>query len=98
MHEKNKHPLPAAAAIEYDRKRDGATRLTARGRGIIAEKIIDCAIRHGVPVRRDPSLVEVLSRLHINEEIPPELYRAVAEILAFLYKMNEKHREQSRRP
>jgi len=85
--------ISVAAAIEYDSGRDQAPRLTAKGRGAIAEKIIELARKHKVPIRKDPSLVEILSRLDIDQEIPPELYRAVAEIFAFLYEMNEKHRD-----
>ncbi len=88
--------ISVAAAVEYHGARDQAPRLTAKGRGAIAEKIIELAQKHKVPIRKDPSLVEILSRLDIGEEIPPELYRAVAEIFAFLYKMNEKHRDLGR--
>ncbi|MCK9273906.1 MAG: EscU/YscU/HrcU family type III secretion system export apparatus switch protein [Syntrophales bacterium] len=84
-----------AAAIAYDGEKDRAPRITAKGKGVIAEKIISCAVKNGIPIRKDPSLVEILSRLHIDEEIPPELYHAVARIFAFLYRINEEHREFS---
>lgn len=95
MTSRKEPPIPTAAALSYDAERDGAPRLTAKGRGIVAENIIALALRHRVPLRKDPALVELLSRLDIDEEIPPELYRAVAEILAFIYRMNEKHRDDS---
>ena len=83
-----------AAAIEYDNKKDTAPRLTAQGRGSIAEKIIKLAVEHNIPIRKDPALVEILSRLDIDKEIPPELYKAIAEILAFVYSVNEQYRER----
>lgn len=83
-----------AAAIRYDAERDEAPRLTAKGGGHVAERIIELARRHDIPVREDKALVEVLSRLDIDRQIPPELYRAVAEILAFVYSANEQYRER----
>jgi flagellar biosynthesis protein len=57
---------------------------------VVAEKIIDIARKQGIPVKDDPDLVEVLSRLDLDEEIPPELYVIVAELLAFVYSLNRK--------
>jgi flagellar biosynthesis protein len=81
-----------AAALKYDGKRDSAPRVTARGKGAIAEKIIELAKKHKVPVKENPALAQILSRLDIDEQIPPELYKAVAEILAFVYSLNERYR------
>ncbi len=83
---------PVAVALEYDRTRDAAPRVTARGKGSAAEKIILLAKKHGVPIKEDPALVRILSRLDIDEQIPAELYRAVAEILSFVYSLNERYR------
>ncbi|HPQ68877.1 MAG TPA: EscU/YscU/HrcU family type III secretion system export apparatus switch protein [bacterium] len=77
-----------AAAITYDTKKDRAPRLTAKGMGVIAEKIIEKAIAANVPLREDPDLASALAKLPLGDEIPPELYQAVAEVLAFLYKLN----------
>ncbi len=77
-----------AVALRYDSGRGNAPKITAKGEGHIAEKIIEIAEQHGVPVKDDPDLIEVLSKLDINEEIPPEIYVAVAELLAFIYSMN----------
>lgn len=84
---------PQAVALQYDGKKDAAPRVTARGRGIIAEKIIELARKHDVPIKNDPALVQILSKLDIDEQIPSEIYKAVAEILAFVYSVNEKRRE-----
>jgi flagellar biosynthesis protein len=80
-----------AAALEYDAESDAAPRVVARGRGTIAEKIIALAREHNIPIRSDPGLVQLLSRLEIDEQIPVELYRAVAEILAFVYQANSRY-------
>ncbi|HLA27719.1 MAG TPA: EscU/YscU/HrcU family type III secretion system export apparatus switch protein [Syntrophales bacterium] len=84
---------PLAAALKYDDKKDAAPRVTAKGRGITAEKIIELAKKHGIPLKNDPALAQILSKLDIDEQIPSELYRAVAEILAFVYSVNNKKRE-----
>ncbi|MFH1155845.1 MAG: EscU/YscU/HrcU family type III secretion system export apparatus switch protein [Pseudomonadota bacterium] len=79
-----------AVALRYDYKRDTVPRVTAKGAGPVAQKILDLANEHGVPIKQDPDLVEVLSRLDIQEEIPADIYVAVAELLAFIYAMNSK--------
>ncbi len=79
-----------AVALRYLRGRDDAPRIVAKGRAWLAEKILQVARAHSIPVQRDDDLVEVLVRLDLNQIIPPELYRAVAEILAYLYRMNAK--------
>jgi len=83
-----------AAAIEYDNKKDAAPKVTAKGRGSIAEKIIKLAMEHNIPIKEDPALVQILSRLDIDEQIPVEIYKAIAEILAFVYSINEQYRER----
>ena len=80
----------AAAAIRYKQREDPAPRLVAKGVGIIAEKIIEAAKEAGVPIHEDPDLLTLLMTLNINEVIPPEMYVAVAEVLAFIYRMNKK--------
>ncbi|MFO7752565.1 MAG: EscU/YscU/HrcU family type III secretion system export apparatus switch protein [Desulfobacteraceae bacterium] len=79
-----------AVALTYDKARDDSPRVKAKGEGIIAEKIIDVARKHDVPVKDDPDLIEILSKLDIDEQIPPEIYVAVAELLAFVYSLNSK--------
>ncbi|HUV49829.1 MAG TPA: EscU/YscU/HrcU family type III secretion system export apparatus switch protein [Anaerolineae bacterium] len=91
---KDKKETTIAAAIKYDGKKDQAPRVTARGRGAIAEKIIELAKKHSVPIKEDPALAQILSRLDMDEQIPAELYKAVAEILAFVYSLNERYRGQ----
>jgi flagellar biosynthesis protein len=83
-----------AAAIRYDSAKDDAPRLTAKGKGHMAEKIIELARKHNIPIRTDQALVHILSKLDLDQQIPPDLYRAVAEILAFVYSANESYRER----
>ena len=90
--DKGKKKQTIAAALAYDRSKDAAPRVSARGKGVIAERILDLAREHGVPIKEDPALAQVLSRLDIDEQIPVELYRAVAEILAFVYRLNDRYR------
>ncbi len=93
---KAKEPVhKLAAAIKYDSAGDSAPQVTASGRGIIAEKIIAIAEENGIPIKNDPDLVQILSKLNVGAEIPVELYRAVAEILAFVYSLNENQRSSS---
>lgn len=79
-----------AVALRYQKEKDNAPRITAKGRGKIAEKILEVAKKHGIPVHEDRDLVEVLSKLEIEKEIPPHLYKVIAEILAFIYRVNKK--------
>lgn len=77
-----------AAALGYDRGRDRAPRLLARGGGDVAKAIVDQAARHDIPIERDPDLLQCLLPLANGDEIPVAAYEAVAVILAFLYEQN----------
>lgn len=84
-----KHTPPkSAVALHYDGK--NAPRLTAKGRGSIAEEIITLAREHGVPLHEDKELVGLLAQLELYDEIPRELYIAVAEVIAFAYMVTGK--------
>jgi len=77
-----------AAAIRYEKGKDSAPRLIAKGKGVVADKILEVARRHGIPIREDRELVQMLASLDLYQEVPPDLYKAVAEILAFIYSLN----------
>lgn len=79
-----------AVALGYARGETAAPKVTAKGRGPVAEKILAVARQHGVPVHSDPDLVEVLAALDLDMEIPEEIYAVVAELLAFVYRTNNK--------
>ncbi|MEC2160283.1 EscU/YscU/HrcU family type III secretion system export apparatus switch protein [Virgibacillus halodenitrificans] len=80
----NKH-VQKAAALKYDQSNQAAPVVSASGKGLTAENIINKAKENNIPVLEDPSLVELLAELNINEKIPEELYQAVAEVFAFIY-------------
>ncbi len=73
-----------AAALRYKPEETAAPEVVALGEGTFAEKIIALAKEAGVPIHEDPELAYTLSSLEIGQEIPVELYRAVAEVLAFI--------------
>jgi flagellar biosynthesis protein len=78
-----------AVALKYDAATESAPRVVAKGRGLVAEKIIALAREQGIPMREDPDLVQMLTQLDLNQEIPPTLYKVVAEVLAFVYRLNQ---------
>ncbi|MBN1522178.1 MAG: EscU/YscU/HrcU family type III secretion system export apparatus switch protein [Candidatus Aureabacteria bacterium] len=81
-----------AVALGYDESRDSAPKVLAKGTGLLAERIIELAKKYGIHTYEDPDLVEVLSAVEIDNEIPRELYRAVAEVLAFVYRLNSNYK------
>lgn len=74
--------------MRYDPNKDTAPKVSAVGRGEVAEKMLEVARRHGVPIYEDLDLAAALCKLDLDEAIPPELYRVVAEVLVFIYRMN----------
>jgi flagellar biosynthesis protein len=79
-----------AVALRYDTSRDTSPKMVAKGTGELAEKIIALAKEHGIPIQEDADLVEILAKLDLNADIPPDTYLVVAEILAFIYRANTK--------
>jgi flagellar biosynthesis protein len=71
---------------------DAAPKLVAKGQGNLAKRILELAIEHGVPIQRDPDLAAALEPLEIDSVIPPELFHAVAVVLATLYRANNNAR------
>ncbi len=80
-------------AVRYDAARDRAPRIVAKGRGAVAARILEMAREYGIPIHEDPELIEALARLDVAEQIPPELYAAMAEVLTFIYRANKKKRD-----
>ncbi len=81
--------IKKAVALMYDRKRDDAPRIVASGHGGIAEQILSLAREANIPMHSDKALVDTLLKFEINTEIPPELYKAVAEVLALIYSFDK---------
>ncbi|MCI5540187.1 FlhB-like flagellar biosynthesis protein [Campylobacter lanienae] len=78
--------IKKAVALGYNKDRDNAPKVLASGKGEVAKKIIEAAKIHKIPIKEDSDLVEILSKVDINQEIPPNLYKAVAEVFSFLYR------------
>ncbi len=83
MSESTRPPPSIAVALHYDG--DNAPRVTAKGRGEVAEQITAIAREHGVPLHEDEHLVKLVSQVELGSEIPREIYLAVAEVIAFAY-------------
>jgi len=80
--------IKKAAAISYDIT-DDAPKIVAKGKGIIADNIIEKGLEYDVPVYQDSDLVETLTKFDIGEYIPPELYQVVAEVMVFVSKLDK---------
>ncbi len=85
----NKKTREKAVALRYDKEQEQAPRVIAKGEGNIAEKIIALATENDIPITEDRDLVELLSLVELDQEIPPELYNVVAEVLSWIYKAND---------
>lgn len=83
-----------AVAILYDEKDSAAPKVIASGKGLVAEKIIATARAAGIHIKEDPNLVEILAKIPLGDEIPVELYQTVAEVLAFVYQVNDKFKQK----
>ena len=77
--------MKKAVALKYDRAQDAAPKVTAKGKGTAAENIIKVAQLHDLPIKEDADLVEMLSQVELDREIPENLYKAVAEVFIFVY-------------
>lgn len=81
-----------AVALSYDPKKDAAPKVVAKGRGAVAKAILDRAEASGVPIVTDEVALEALQFVEVDQEIPPRVYHLVAEILAFVYNLDERRR------
>ncbi|MGO4375041.1 EscU/YscU/HrcU family type III secretion system export apparatus switch protein [Paenibacillus sp. YIM B09110] len=86
-------PSRKAVALKYEPGERNAPVMIAKGKGHIADQILEKAKENGIPIQEDASLVEVLSKLDVDQEIPAELYTLVAEILSFVYRSDRKARD-----
>lgn len=87
----NRHIPQQAVALHYDLQPDSTPKVLTSGRGELAQQIIAAAKAAGVDIVEDPDLLEVLGRVPVGEDIPAELFQAVAEILAFIYRLNGRY-------
>ena len=77
-----------AVALQYDNETDNAPFVTAQGTGETAKNIIKIAEENGIPIKKDEDLVNMLSQIELNKEIPVELYKAVSEVFSFIYALS----------
>ncbi|MBW8350479.1 EscU/YscU/HrcU family type III secretion system export apparatus switch protein [Bacillus sp. IITD106] len=88
---KDDFPIKEAVALHYQSDLHEAPKVVAKGKGVVADNILAKGEEHNIPVQQDATLVELLGQLNINETIPEDLYNAVAEVFAFIYKL-DKHK------
>jgi flagellar biosynthesis protein len=77
-------------ALRYDQQGDMAPKIIAKGDRLLADQIIALARENGIHIQEDPDLCALLGKLDVNAEIPPDLYKVVAEVLSFVYRLNKR--------
>jgi flagellar biosynthesis protein len=82
--------MKKAVAMRYDPEKENAPRVIAKGKGASAENIIKIAELHNLPIRKDEDLVELLSKVELDREVPEKLYAAVVEVFSFIYKITNR--------
>jgi flagellar biosynthesis protein len=88
-----KRKKTSAISIKYDQGGDRAPKVTAKGQGWVAEKIIAMAEEQNIPIKRDKDLIALLEKIDVGQEIPESLYKIVAELLAWVYHLNKEYPE-----
>ena len=81
----------SAVSLQYNQSGDRAPKVTAKGQGWVAEKIIAMAQEQNIPIKKDKDLMELLEKIDVGQEIPEELYKIVAELLAWVYDLNKEY-------
>ena len=79
-----------AVALKYDKEKSLAPLISAKGEGFTAQNIIKIAKLHDIPIKKDEDLVELLSHIEVDREVPPEMYKAIAEVFSYIYKLTNK--------
>ena len=82
--------MKKAAALRYNTEQESAPRVIAKGKGKSADNIIKIAELHNLPIKKDEDLMELLSKVELDKEVPAALYKAVAEVFSFIYKTTNK--------
>jgi flagellar biosynthesis protein len=78
-----------AIALRYQTEQDRAPKVIAKGAGFVAEKILESARQNAIPVYQNKTLTGILMAVELDREIPPELYQVVAEVLAYIYRIDQ---------
>ena len=90
---KKEIPMPpkSAVSLQYKKGRNAAPKVTAKGQGWVAENIIKMAHENNIPIREDKDLLNLLSEIDVGQEVPESLYKVVAELLAWVYQLNQNY-------
>ena len=87
---KNDNPLShKAVSLQYKKGKNAAPKVTAKGQGWMADRIIKMAQENNIPIREDKDLLHLLSEIDVGQEVPESLYKVVAELLAWVYQINQ---------
>ena len=78
-----------AVALKYDKTKNQAPLVAAKGEGKTAQKIIQIAKENGIPLKKDEDLIELLSKVELDKEVPPQMYKAIAEVFSFIYSITK---------
>lgn len=89
MSKTNGEERKQAVAIKYEQNRHQAPIVVAKGQGLVADQILAAAKQHAVPVYQNKTLAGMLMAVELDSQIPPELYQAVAEVLAYIYRLDQ---------
>lgn len=95
MDEDKNSLIPEAVALRYDKGREDAPRVVAKGRGFVAQQLLAVAKRHAVPVYQNQSVTQLLMAVELDREIPPDLYQVVANVLAYVYRLDGRTAEKA---
>ena len=87
-------PVQEAVALRYSKDKEDAPRVVAKGRGFVAQQLLAVARRHAVPVYQNQAVTNLLMAVEMDREIPPDLYQAVANVLAYVYRMDGRAAEK----
>ena len=90
---KKEIPMPpkSAVSLQYNKGRNAAPKFNAKGQGWVAENIIKMAQENNIPIREDKDLLHLLSEIDVGQEVPESLYKVVAELLAWVYQLNQNY-------
>ena len=90
---KNDNPVShKAVSLQYKKGKNAAPKVTAKGHGWMADRIIKMAHENNIPIREDKDLLHLLSEIDVGQEVPESLYKVVAELLAWVYQINQDYR------
>ena len=94
---KNKpYKVKSAISLQYQKEINSAPKITAKGEGWVAEKIIEIAQERNIPIRKDKDLLNLLSEIDLGREVPESLYKVVAELLAWVYQLNKNYPDSNK--